>query len=250
MKKYLLVTFVLLFSFATFAEVSYPEFKKLIEIFHKEYDQELSLQNANFKVNNTSPGMDPDMWWKMPTVRASYSSITEGNIKTHLLFLFGGYAKIEGMTIEGLANTLCHELGHGIGGAPYKDSTGSYVVSTEGQADYYATSICLRRILKHIPPKKAPTVVDGFVDGKCRRHFKNEDDLKTCYRSFETLENERTFFRIEVNGKETFYDRPDLSVVSRVNTKADFYPDSQCRLDTMVNGVLRIERPRCWFKAK
>ena len=250
MNRFIILIFTILFSNVTTAQVSYPEFKKLVDIFHKEYDQELSLQNANFKVNHTAKGMDPDMWWEMPMVRASYSSITENGIKTHLLFLFGGYAKIEGMTIEGIANTLCHELGHGIGGAPYKNTTDSYLVSVEGQADYYAASVCLKRILKHIAPKKAPSALDGFVDGKCRKYFKTVTDIKNCFRSFETLENERIFFQIEENGRETFYDRPDMNVVSQVNTKADFYPNSQCRLDTMVNGVLGEKRPRCWFSAK
>ncbi len=240
---------IILFSSALAqASVSLREFKSLVEIFHKEYDQELASQKSVFKVNHTAPGANPDMWWNLPNVHASYSSHTENGIRTHFIFLFGGYAKIEGMTIEGIANTLCHELGHGIGGAPFKDKVESYLVSTEGQADYYATKVCLKRILKHLPVKRTPAPLDGFVDAKCRQYSKTPAELQMCYRSFETLENERLFFRIEEDGKDTFYDRPDLSVVAKVNTAPDFYPDGQCRLDTMVNGVLGLERPKCWYK--
>lgn len=247
MKLTVFLTLLLSLSSA-FAQVSKAEFSKLVDVFHLEYDQELARQSAVFKVNHTSSGADPDMWWNLPNIHASYSSHTENGIRTHFLFLFGGYARINGMTIEGLANTLCHELGHGIGGAPFKDKTESYLVSTEGQADYYATKVCLRRILKHLPIKKNPIAIDGFVDMKCRQHSKTSADLQMCLRSFETLENERLFFRIEEDGKETFYDRPDLSVATKINTAPDFYPDSQCRLDTMVNGVLGLERPRCWYR--
>ncbi len=247
MKNFILIM-AFLFSSHSFAGITLPEFKKLVDIFHKEYDQELKAQNAIFKVNHTAPGADPDMWWNLPNVHASYSSHTENGIRTHFLFLFGGYARLEGMTIEGVANTLCHELGHGIGGAPYKDKVESYLVSTEGQADYYATKVCIKRILKYISPKKPISALDGFVDLKCRKYSKTTAELQMCYRGFETLENERLFFRIEEDGKETFYDRPDLSVTLKINTAPDFYPDSQCRLDTMVNGILGLERPLCWFK--
>jgi len=244
----ILLTFI--FTSTLSAEVTYPEFKKLTLIFHKEYDAELAAKKENFKVNQTAPGMDPDMWWNMPMIRAAYSSLTENGFKTHLLFLFGAYAKIPGMTIEGLANTLCHELGHGLGGAPYKVTTDSYSVSVEGQADYYSTKVCLKRILKYMPPNKNSQTSngeDGYIDGKCKTYFTSKADIEMCLRSFGALESERIFFRIEENGKETFFDRPDQSIVTEINTAADFYPEAQCRLDTMVNGILGIDRPRCWY---
>jgi len=56
------------------------------------------------------------------------------------LSIYGGLARQEGMTQDGLAFIACHELGHPLGGFP-SNVTG---FSFEGQADYYATTKCLR----------------------------------------------------------------------------------------------------------
>ena len=52
------------------------------------------------------------------------------------------------LNLEQFLFIYCHELGHFIGGAPFKKNPGSTWASTEGQADYWATSVCLRRTLK------------------------------------------------------------------------------------------------------
>lgn len=39
---------------------------------------------------------------------------------------------------------LCHELGHHLGGAPFKPDISW--MSTEGQADYFSGSTCLKKI--------------------------------------------------------------------------------------------------------
>lgn len=239
---------LLVFSFSLQAEVSLTEFKKLTEIFHKEYDQELKAQGAVMIINNPTGG-DPDFWWKMEARHASYSGYLDPNgTLTHFLFLFGGYARIPGMDLEGVAMTLCHELGHGIGGDPKKESGEKVRASVEGQSDYFAARYCLKRILKHLPIRPLHSL-DSFVVSRCNERFKADQERVMCYRSFLVLEKERLFFRTqEGGGMETYYDRPDPTVVDKIELDPYFYPEAQCRLDTMVNGILELERPRCWWK--
>lgn len=250
MKKYCLLSLLCLFSLNSFAQVSLGEFKKLVSIFHTEFDQELRAKNSLMIINNPPNPSMPDFWWNMIQRHASYSGyLSPEGQTTHYLFLFGGYAKIEGMKLEGVAMTLCHELGHGIGGNPLKDSGEKVRASVEGQADYYAARFCLKRILKHLPVKNPVVPLNGYVDTRCREHFKKQIDIEMCFRAFETLENERLFFRTQP-GEETevFYERPEQNTTNEINLDPYFYPTPQCRLDTMVNGVLGLERPLCWWK--
>ncbi|AUN98425.1 hypothetical protein DOM21_09045 [Bacteriovorax stolpii] len=93
------------------------------------------------------------------------------------------------------------------------------------------------------------TPLDSFTEQKCQERFKTKLELEMCYRSFRVLENERLFFRTqEGSGVETYYDRPDLSIVNKIDLVSCFYPEAQCRLDTKVNGILELERPLCWWK--
>lgn len=249
MKKNLFfICFYFLISFNLKAQVAYDDFKNLVKIFHLEFDAELKQKNAKMIINNPV-GNDPDFWWKQTAIRASYSGHLDENGRViHYIFLFSGYAKIPGMDITGLAMTLCHELGHGIGGNPKKMSDEKVPASVEGQADYFAARFCIKRILKHLPNINAKPF-NSFVQKRCMDRYKNLNDQEMCYRAFRVLEKERLFFRMkEGGGEETSFDRTDPTVVKSVDLDPYFYPEPQCRLDTMINGLLELERPRCWWK--
>ncbi len=250
MKKALIFLFIGLMSHNLKAEVTLPEFKKLVGFFHAEFDQELRAKNSIMLINNPPNPASPDFWWNMPQRHASYSGYLspEGQI-THYLFLFGGYAAIKGMNVEGVAMTLCHELGHGIGGMPLKDSGEKIRASVEGQADYFAARYCIKRMLKYFPAKGPVQALDHFVEVRCKESFKSLPEIEMCLRAFNVLEMERLYFRTQPEEEtETFYDRPETSVAQEISLDPYFYPSPQCRLDTMVNGILGKERPLCWWK--
>src|SRR5690606_1616432 len=60
--------------------------------------------------------------------------------------MFGGLARHETITEDGFALVVCHEIGHHIGGAPKKGGWFSTWATNEGQADYFATLKCLRKV--------------------------------------------------------------------------------------------------------
>ncbi|WP_133566619.1 hypothetical protein [Bacteriovorax stolpii] len=180
------------------------------------------------------------------------------------------------LTPDSFRMILCHELGHLFGGAPRKNvppewdgpvgSDGMSLMSSEGQADYYASSACFKRILtleKHsskIDLKRAGPALKK----KCQVIAKKEGkDFEICLRSalagLDFLNLVRDF--------PISCEHEDKTVAKELIR--DFYPDRQCRLDTIINGTLCSEvlplslhpfddskntcvasyalRPKCWF---
>lgn len=243
-----LLTLILLISFKANAQISLTEFQIVTSIFKSEYDPEMAKRNARLHINRPPTPQMPNYWWDLDNVHASYSNYTDETGTDHYLFLFGGYARMEGMTVDGVAMTLCHEMGHGIGGAPYKDKGDSSKVSTEGQSDYYAARNCIKRIFRRLPPQVPVRAPDSYTASLCDERFTNDDERELCYRGFQVLEVERIFLRTQItDGTDTHFDTPDPDIASKINLAPDFYPAPQCRLDTMIAGILEDERPRCWW---
>lgn len=248
MKKLFLLSF-LVFSINTYAQISLMEFKMVSDAFHEVFSEELKQRNSTLYINRPPAPQLPNYWWDLDVVHASYTSFSDESGTDHNLYLFGGYARMEGMTMDGVTMTLCHELGHGIGGYPMKNKDPlDYPASTEGQSDYYAARHCIKRIFKVLPesaPVLAPT---PYTEELCLKHFNTDEDIYLCHRGFQTLEVEKIFLRTQVQeGQDVDYDTPDTSVVTKMDLSPTFYPSAQCRLDTMVAGILEQERPRCWW---
>lgn len=248
-------TLVLVFTYALFftssythAQITEADFRLVTQAFHDEYDSELKSRNQAISINPASSPAMIGFWWKLDEVRAAYSSLFDKDTKilTHYLFLLGGYARMSGMTRDGVAATLCHELGHGIGGGPYKNYEFEDTdVSVEGQADYFAFRYCLARIFKRLPPTGPVKPLSDYTDSLCKN--RPVTSYAFCTRAFQTLESERTFFKLNPDDPNSSYDQHDPTTVASVEKDPYFYPSTQCRLDTMMNGILEKERPRCWY---
>lgn len=235
---------------AASAQITHDQLKKVSAIFEAEFNPELLPKNQKIIINRPPTPAMPDIWWEQDVAHASYSSYTdESGYKEMYLFLFGGYARLPGMTVDGVLMTLCHELGHGIGGIPYKNKTDGVQSSTEGQSDYFAARYCLKRMFKKVPPQQAIKAPDVYTENLCKKRFSAKEELDLCFRGMQALEVERMYFEY-ADGSQTFYDRPDRTVVSEVEREETFYPSAQCRLDTMMAGILNHERPSCWYVEK
>lgn len=247
--KILLIFSYLLLPLSSFAQISLMEFEMVSNVFYQEFSEELKKNNATLYINRPPAPQMPHYWWELDVVHASYTSYSDESGTDHNLYLFGGFARMEGMTVDGVAMTLCHELGHGIGGLPLKNKPANdYPASTEGQSDYYAARHCIKRIYKALPESFPIYAPNSFAQEQCLKHFKDEEDIQLCYRGFQTLEVEKIFLRTQItDGTDVSYDTPDQTIVTRMDLSPTFYPSPQCRLDTMVAGILEQERPRCWW---
>jgi len=188
--------------------------------------------------------------------------------------MFGGLARHETITRDGFALVICHEIGHHIGGAPKKVSYWSNSwASNEGQADYFATLKCLRRMWN----SDDNSAIIGRMDvpealmTACQMSWNNSADYAMCVRGGMAGDSVAKLFadlRGQAPGK---FETPDSRVVSKTD---DMHPAHQCRLDTYFQGALcgisfneNVEtasevtgtchattghsvglRPLCWFK--
>lgn len=189
--------------------------------------------------------------------------------------MFGGLARHKEVTVDGFALVMCHEVGHHVGGAPKYDA-GNDWASNEGQADYFGTLKCFRKVFENENNKEATSKMDIPNDVKkdCKatwggRIFRT-DEYYLCLRSSMAGKSLANLLAQLGSEKEPKFNTPDSRVVNATN---DAHPAAQCRLDTYYNGSLCLVphsedvddidetigtchqsttdkgvRPLCWFK--
>jgi hypothetical protein len=196
--------------------------------------------------------------------------------KTWKVSMFGGLARHDTITVDGMALVVCHELGHHIGGAPRKTSMGSSSwASNEGQADYFATLKCLRRVWETDDNETilAGMTIPAKLATSCRKtHLTGTDDFGVCIRGgMAGMSVSKLFQALGSSTKEPKFETPDATIVTKTN---DNHPAYQCRLDTYFQGAVCEKaytedvtadsevtgtchgttgqkigtRPLCWFK--
>jgi hypothetical protein len=250
------------------------EFHAVIDKVEKTYESIISNMGAK---------LDVERKWTDGTVNA-YASQSG---KTWKVAMFGGLARHSTITADGFALVVCHEIGHHIGGAPKKGGsttggwwggTGSVAswASNEGQADYFATLKCLRKVF--LTEDNASIVASMDVPTKvteaCKKATKdNKEDTALCIRTSMAGKSVADLFSVLGKLPDTKFETPDSKVVA---TTDDNHPKAQCRLDTYFQGSLcdinmnedvsqkeevkgtchgslghrTGTRPLCWFKPK
>ncbi len=162
---------------------------------------------------------------------------------------------------------LCHELGHFFAGAPLYKNEDS--LSTEGQSDYWAAAVCLKKLFRDFPQATVKNL-DPFIKKNCDIQFRDKSEQLICYRSAQAGFDFMTEMHysvakhspVEAKG---FYRKPDFT--KKETHFLDGYPTLQCRAETVAAGAfcntsekrwnLRIpnwscetaltKRPSCWF---
>lgn len=149
------------------------------------------------------------------------------------IMVHGGLARHRSMTIDSLALVACHEIGHYLGGAPSKMYEGEKSwASVEGQADYFATAKCLKRLFTNRSENRAaynelkPSVKEE-IQLKCNTYLCARIVAAglALAKTVEALEGEVP--SVKISGK-------DRSVVKN---HLEDHPTTQCRLDTFVAGA-------------
>ncbi len=208
--------------------------------------------------------------------------------KTWSVNMFGGLARHETITEDGMSLVICHELGHHIGGAPKiggsATSSGGWGggagannwASNEGQSDYFAGLKCLRKTFLNddnasiVASLNAPKTLEDA----CKKSAKGDrEDSALCVRIGMAGKSVANLFSVLSKLPDTKFETPDAAIVSKTN---DAHPKAQCRLDTYFQGGLceisfnedvsqtdevkgtchpslghKIgTRPLCWFKPK
>ena len=147
-----------------------------------------------------------------------------------LIRIAGGMARLPVMTQDALALAVCHEVGHLMGGAPRQRYPLTSWVAAEGQADYFATLKCARRVFtdaRAVAFTRLP-----YVDPVVRAACPNALCERSAMAGASLVE---VLGALKSRGAAPRFDTPDPSAVMLT---LDLYPSLQCRLDTFFQGAL------------
>lgn len=240
--------------------ITEAEFGSVISLLHHLYDP-IFLKVASTKLN-----MHAD--WLDDTVNAYATR----ELKIWSVHVSGGIARAEGMNQDSLAFIVCHEIGHHLGGAPLSHRFSGWPTA-EGQADYWATSKCLKKYYHFL--KDETFFIDSEIPTQalkdCSTVYPSSVDYRICVRTMNSIAAFARFLNALPDTKQfVSILTPDKRQVR--GTNHNDYPRPQCRIDTVYSGALcyldadlqtsaadqRVghcndynklgARPRCWFK--
>ena len=166
--------------------------------------------------------------WDDSTVNA-YAD-RDGNVWK--VYMFGGLARRPEITVDGFSLVMCHELGHHVGGFPFVSDW----AANEGQADYFATQACARKLWAQddAENEKSASTVNPIAKKKCDARWQSAKERNLCYRvAGASLSLARLLGALE--GTKPDFSKSDAKVVTETDHE---HPKAQCRLDTYFAGAL------------
>lgn len=207
--------------------------------------------------------------WDDDTVNASAMQWPNGNWRVSM---YGGLARHQLITVDGLLLVLCHEIGHHIGGAP-KSKEGQGWDTIEGQSDYFGSLKCFRRVVANEDNVSivSKMQIDPEVTKQCKLIYSSENDIAICQRTSMAAFSVTKLLALNSEKPNISFSTPDQSRVSKTNEE---HPEVQCRLDTYFQAALCTKsidedvinsdptvgtcslkdglkiglRPSCWYK--
>lgn len=230
-----------------FRTIAQGEFEKAMADARKVYEPLAKKEGATLTIRGD---------WQDGTVNAWASK--QGNQWT--VQMYGGMARHPDIGAYGFHVVLCHELGHLFGAAP---TYSGQRMASEGQADYFSTAKCIRKLYKGIDPP----AVSSEASNLCRSKWQLKEDIDVCEIGLEGGEALGNVLA-DLGGSSTpSLSKEDPKIVSSTQTS---HPQAQCRLDTYKRGALcsvsemidfsytdhkqgacltkELQRPLCWYK--
>jgi hypothetical protein len=232
-----------LFLFASFAvhssplppnNLSIPVSEKNAGLSERQFHQVIDRVEAVYRplIEREGRRLSINRLWESTIVNAG--TLPRG--KEIIINLHGGYARHALATEDNFALVICHELGHHYGALPKKtnEQGQSIWASTEGQADYYATLKCLRKVFEKEDnlAVMAGVEIPRLVKEKCDV-FPLDSERAICQRtSLAGLSTAKISAAVAAASTISF-DKPDTTIVEKT---FEAHPRPQCRLDTYFRG--------------
>lgn len=177
-------------------------------------------------------------------MRVDSAWLVPGEKNKVVITLTGAVAEQDNMHMNGYALMACHEACHVAGGAPYQTKALTKGLSVEGQADYCATKKCMWEYVKDAQTTDVIHNLSTESIRLCERAYPQEQEFYNCLRILSGILDIERYFNLKNPGKVSIFAK-DESVVDKTLVK---YPSDQCRMDTMMAGLLSQPRPACWYK--
>lgn len=173
------------------------------------------------------------------------------------VMLWGGFIRAPGSNFEIIAFTLCHELGHYLGGTPYQVFNHEVQWSSaEGQADWFAARECLPRVFRNFSSFSRYKTLQHANETTiyCQGETKQKELCQWILGAGQDFSEFSSFYFLE-NGVKTTVPRLHQQAMERPSrTIVSTYPTAQCRLDTIKQAGLcaggslsHCVRPSCWY---
>jgi hypothetical protein len=230
----------------------YPEhrYHYVLNTIHEIYSPIIEAQGGRFVIKRD---------WSDGAVNAWAERIAD----RFIVEVPGGMGRYSLINEEAFILTICHEIGHLLGGFPKRGK-----ISFEGQSDYYAPMKCMRKVLKEIErfPATDVTLNEQSVKDHCANY--SLDEASICERSLRgALSLSSYYAKLERRRDFPQFHTRDTTI-AKETLRA--HPKSQCRLDTYLASTLcdishdvnfgednevegaciaEYKRPACWFKS-
>lgn len=204
--------------------ITEEQFNEIIDHATNLYAEVVEAHGAVLKINGD---------WADSTVNAYALQRTENGQLTYLVKMFGGLARRDEITPDGFALVVCHELGHHLGGFPFRFSW----AAAEGQSDYFATQACARRVWADQKEQNAAAreSINDVAKAMCDEVWQDEAAQNLCYRTMLGGKSLADLLAALGSTGPIEFDTPDETEVSQTKL---LHPKAQCRLDTYVAGAL------------
>ncbi len=209
------------------SNTSEAQFNEVIKNIQSQYAPIVSQLGGKLSISGN---------WKSETLNASARQLF-GNWQVQIT---GALARRPELSTDGFTLILCHELGHHLGGfviAPAQMPLEKPWGSNEGQADYFATQACAKKLWG-----SEQAVNDGFrkvasqkIQSLCNSAWSRMDEQNLCYRTLTAAESMTATMANLMNRPLPEYNTPDPAVVAKTNHA---HPAVQCRMDTSAQGAL------------
>lgn len=230
------------------------------ERYHALIEKVFSVYRPILMLDPTTKDVTVEENWEHEEINSSVA-----RLERSVNFRFsGGFARYPSMTEDAFIAVVCHEIGHISGGNPKLSITfdffGFHVpvgmedrqhTSVEGEADYFSTLKCMRRVLGNDENEAivAHLNVPSPVSEACNRAHSTRGASQVCQRSIlasMSLQNSirmsapiRAWFNHLIGRKAKlpkFRESPERKL-KRLYTSQQ-HANEQCRLDTLIAGAL------------
>lgn len=198
------------------AQISKAEFRQVISLIRQEFSYLSTANNRQLKF--------------FTSYESDWAQAFARRWEDDEIHIYGGFAKIRGATQDSFALIVCHELGHLHGGYPY--SNVDLKLSVEGKSDYWATNICMPKMIPLLKPRNATDASQSLC----------ADEI--CARTLDAALVVAHHFARDERGEKPSLLRKDPTVVTEI---LKTHPSAQCRLDTLVAGFFNEDYPACWM---
>lgn len=247
MIKLIYTLFLLTYSFGVFAsfpknDLSRPIVNNKFDLKNKRvFDQVLDELASIYtkKIESYGANFEIIRAWEDDKVNAS----ARKKGKDWAIKVYGGLFRFELITPDSFAMVICHEIGHLIGGAPtWKPQN---ISSSEGQADYFSSLSCMKTYLQNKKNSEylKDKTISNFIKKECVKVYE-QDEAKNliCLRQALAAKNlGDTYIYLSSGKTPVSFETKDPYI--RMFILFNGYPNPQCRLDTLLSGLLCDKDP-------